>query len=104
MLISDWSSDVCSSDLVAVKFLFLHEYSFDASIAAKLVGLQQPCLRELCNGLVFLSKEGRKLGSCHGLNVVDQFRVARLDCRIGQHRSHESRVGKECISTCRSRW
>src|SRR3546814_3370797 len=29
--------------------------------------------------------------------ILDQFAVA-------QHRSEERRVGKECVSTCRSRW
>src|SRR3546814_12526957 len=30
--------------------------------------------------------------------------LARLDAAADQHRSEERRVGKECVSTCRSRW
>src|SRR3546814_7220301 len=28
----------------------------------------------------------------------------RVDARVGTLRSEERRVGKECVSTCRSRW
>src|SRR3546814_9537125 len=31
-------------------------------------------------------------------------RVIHLSCRSGHGRSEERRVGKECVSTCRSRW
>src|SRR3546814_13667108 len=29
---------------------------------------------------------------------------ARVDAQVDQDRSEERRVGKECVSTCRSRW
>src|SRR3546814_2038194 len=64
MRISDWSSDVCSSDL------------FD------LTGNNGPF------GIVAMNK--------------DDFRFGFLD--VGKLRSEERRVGKECVSTCRSRW
>src|SRR3546814_9557004 len=35
---------------------------------------------------------------------VNQLAVARLDAGILDQRSVERRVGKECVSTCRSRW
>src|SRR3546814_15060882 len=31
-------------------------------------------------------------------------RLGRLDQRAADRRSEERRVGKECVSTCRSRW
>src|SRR3546814_11796368 len=31
-------------------------------------------------------------------------RFARVAPRLGEARSEERRVGKECVSTCRSRW
>src|SRR3546814_7125499 len=31
-------------------------------------------------------------------------RLDRLSLLIAAHRSEERRVGKECVSTCRSRW
>src|SRR3546814_20155647 len=35
--------------------------------------------------------------------IEHALRYARLDKNVAQ-RSEESRVGKECVSTCRSRW
>src|SRR3546814_1487852 len=68
MRISDWSSDVCSSDLSPVTPLPL-------SASA----LRSPS------------------------DAAPAWRTApRRHCRRG--RSEERRVGKECVSTCRSRW
>src|SRR3546814_1321326 len=74
MRISDWSSDVCSSDLVL-------------AACADRQRLVQPDL-----GL------GRDTGAALGRGALD----IRAQCR--QLRSEERRVGKECVSTCRSRW
>src|SRR3546814_3777679 len=68
MRISDWSSDVCSSDLHAG-----HR------------GRNVPSLQEGADGGV-----GAAEGRGHGAH--------------GRSRSEERRVGKECVSTCRSRW
>src|SRR3546814_3466421 len=57
MRISDWSSDVCSSDLMGAA------------------------------GLLFTEATG-----------------VSAEGRITHGRSEERRVGKECVSTCRSRW
>src|SRR3546814_10262881 len=38
-----------------------------------------------------------------GIVHPDVERTERIDRRLGQ-RSEERRVGKECVSTCRSRW
>src|SRR3546814_15638121 len=92
MRISDWSSDVCSSDL----------------------------LRDLCGGR---QRDGRGLRRHQQparanprLRAVEPLRDAgRIDERVpGQgreqrlrrrpRRSDERRVGKECVSTGRSRW
>src|SRR3546814_16627726 len=35
---------------------------------------------------------------------VDREAPAGADMAIGDERSEERRVGKECVSTCRSRW
>src|SRR3546814_7313066 len=70
MRISDWSSDVCSSDLgdlVVVELLL----------------------------------------AVHGLPdrvVIRKGKSDAADGRRGHQRSEERRVGKECVSTCRSRW
>src|SRR3546814_9976233 len=81
MRISDWSSDVCSSDLVLFR-----------------VDMPQTRLRS--NKLIFiiiLTATARA-----GQHVKNR----RPGCSPGcpQTRSEERRVGKECDSTCRSRW
>src|SRR3546814_10174942 len=68
MRISDWSSDVCSSDLA----LRLH----------------------LCASTTYTP-----LGVPFSLGLNKGFEHQRLRAR-----SEERRVGKECVSTCRSRW
>src|SRR3546814_17302228 len=41
----------------------------------------------------------------HGISVLGLFFVVDiLVRRLGTRRSEERRVGKECVSTCRSRW
>src|SRR3546814_15774583 len=95
MRISDWSSDVCSSDL--------GKWSNDRwwKIKPK-------------------QHQGRMLGNTGGSVRNDPY-IAGLDLpgfaslslpgvlRIAypqfiHYRSEERRVGKECVSTCRSRW
>src|SRR3546814_5927599 len=84
--ISDWSSDVCSSDLDQDDDrLALH---IDAGIVVP----------ALFGGVDAIADE-------NDVAVLDRdirlHAIARGD-EIG--RSEERRVGKECVSTCRSRW
>src|SRR3546814_12671407 len=94
MRISDWSSDVCSSDLKAL--LQSSEKYADASRhfaahgikveglgldLAAMMGRKDKVVKDLTGGIEFLFKK----------NKID-------------YRSEERRVGKECVSTCRSRW
>src|SRR3546814_3363498 len=78
MRISDWSSDVCSSDL-------LEETPIDFEVDSSSSALQLVCLRIRCPG------EFSRTKTHHGLLTREL-------------RSEERRVGKECVSTCRSRW
>src|SRR3546814_8448581 len=79
MRISDWSSDVCSSDLQSL----------------------------IADARLDVPGDVVRLGAHHLASRVrhrnhrreDRLRMNRL---IG--RSEERRVGKECVSTCRSRW
>src|SRR3546814_8226603 len=81
MRISDWSSDVCSSDLAGGAWRRdRHAPRAPASAVTLLRG------RSRC-------------GLCDG---GDSPRLAHRD-DIGD-RTEERRVGKECVSTCRSRW
>src|SRR3546814_6383755 len=78
MRISDWSSDVCSSDLLA------------------LARLEQDL-----HSMYDFARSGR-------LNTDSGDRISVM--MLGRYnndeprRSEERRVGKECVSKCRSRW
>src|SRR3546814_12139367 len=92
MRISDWSSDVCSSDLVA-------EVAPPAQrTEARAGGQAEEAEGRTCGGRGDragrggLRDRGRR-GRCRGRRCGGR--------RF--HRSEERRVGKECVSTCRSR-
>src|SRR3546814_19672264 len=98
MRISDWSSDVCSSDLLALARLgvVLEELSHDR------LGLLLDLLHEALVGLVgstrvVLDQVGEGTGRDHRADLL-------LVSQYGFERSEERRVGKESVSTCRSRW
>src|SRR3546814_4574014 len=82
--ISDWSSDVCSSDLVLWGFDELRMVDF--KVIYQLNAKPFAHIPKLFRPYVMLT--GR-----HLLEVLPLV-----------HRSDERRVGKECVSTCRSRW
>src|SRR3546814_20991589 len=93
MRISDWSSDVCSSDLPigpqedGSKIPFIAEHSHPVALGND----QKPdCL--LCEPCADLKTNGTR-ATTYG---SDAHAIAK--------RSEERRVGKECVSTCRSRW
>src|SRR3546814_11200052 len=86
MRISDWSSDVCSSDLGK---LFRPRQRQHVAVSAGAQGLDQ---------VVAIDPLDRLLAG--GIDVGDDHRVGLVEAgEIGR-----ARVGKECVSTCRSRW
>src|SRR3546814_8726064 len=78
MRISDWSSDVCSSDLQDL---------------AAIEQVHQPT----GGGDQHIDAFIERLDLITHLHTADQQRHLEI-------RSEERRVGKECVSTCRSRW
>src|SRR3546814_3652152 len=87
MRISDWSSDVCSSDLRADAHL-LDRAAPDAAVHAA-------------------RAEPARIGRGPTDSEPQRQRRDERDQqgeREQQPRSEERRVGKECVSTCRSRW
>src|SRR3546814_3615253 len=76
MRISDWSSDVCSSDL--------------SGHSAR--DRRQPRRNA--------GEPGRRAAQTR----ADETEDPRDELGIESFRSEERRVGKECVSTCRSRW
>src|SRR3546814_7399946 len=79
MRISDWSSDVCSSDL-----------PYDCLACRDSVPLHRKVRPQALAPRLILLRIGQL--------------AAERDQKLGVLRSDERRVGKECVSTCRSRW
>src|SRR3546814_6209285 len=84
MRISDWSSDVCSSDLYVR--LLIPSNPADCSAAAA------RCRIHFQTSADFPG------------DIRDSLCQARPSGYSAMPRSEERRVGKECVSTCRSRW
>src|SRR3546814_16889119 len=96
MRISDWSSDVCSSDLIVIT---LDRAMRPARTEAVERG-EQRLLRP---------RLSRRSGDADDPAMAartrrDTERVQRRRAVGDADRSEERRVGKECVSTCRSRW
>src|SRR3546814_11829793 len=85
MRISDWSSDVCSSDLpVVVDDRYLGTGGWGESDVEEMVEALETVWRD--------RERARAIGAA-GAEFMGRFT-----------RSEERRVGNECVSTCRSRW
>src|SRR3546814_18972324 len=96
MRISDWSSDVCSSDLELQDLLHDELHRRRISLDGDPHGLETQCLRLRILDAV------HSLGGTHRYEVKQRL-LGHLD-RVQGIRSEERRVGKEWVSTCRSRW
>src|SRR3546814_15980164 len=94
MRISDWSADVCSSDLsVLVPSVSDRRNTFAPKIANELYGQQEsllPADRQRVEILILTDNKSIVLGDKRNQMI-----------RI---RSEDRRVGKECVTKCRSRW
>src|SRR3546814_10820659 len=104
MRISDWSSDVCSSDLNSLA----RAVAFHRLGRFRDRGLENQQTRAAALNLVTAAII---LFNCRYLGrAVDEMRHrgSQIDpamlSRLSPLRSEERRVGKECVSTCRSRW
>src|SRR3546814_12078515 len=118
MRISDWSSDVCSSDLLraviergeqerratldrmipqmelpAEILRLVARYLHDHLMTPRAISLTRIIIAESLRDPHF----GRGFCEDHVKHMNDL-------AEIFQERSEERRVGKECVSTCRSRW
>src|SRR3546814_18856977 len=94
MRISDWSSDVCSSDLHGLTI-----YSAAYIMPMPSMGSQKKHSNHL-RLLEKLMKDGiaGKILAMRSLRELYELLVSV------ESRSEERRVGKACVSTCRSRW
>src|SRR3546814_16022052 len=95
MRISDWSSDVCSSDLVEVApaGLILEQRGQRRGVRLELAARRVPAAGAADDGHL---AQPQAAGAVR--LAQDRLHVVRGD------RSEERRVGKECVSTCRYRW
>src|SRR3546814_10091082 len=80
MRISDWSSDVCSSDLHPPCFGLIRDFA--------ILDREDP--------VSIGPRRKRRSRNIHRNPLSCNFTL--------RYRSEERRVGKECVSTCRSRW
>src|SRR3546814_2979883 len=88
MRISDWSSDVCSSDLA--RDPVLDEAFTDYGVTIRERGSE-----------AYYSSES----DCITMPPFDSFTSGNaFYATLAHERSEERRVGKECVSTCRYRW
>src|SRR3546814_15415625 len=106
MRISDWSSDVCSSDLGRRLFLLGSDHHDHLPAFQARARFDHDVFAEVCLD--------------PGSHFATEFLVAHLaaaeadvDLELVAHfqelahlaqRSEERRVGQECVRTCRSRW
>src|SRR3546814_20693756 len=93
MRISDWSSDVCSSDLHPelgyYDLLDFEHRRFMRVLVADRFGIHGTAIFHTYSAYVDLCGD-------------TEIETCMLWCLCA--RSEERRVGKECVSTCRSRW
>src|SRR3546814_1687096 len=92
MRISDWSSDVCSSDLTdkitTVRNGRAHMVQLGATI----------------HSVLSMYEKQVEAGQIDGAQAQSLARAWIDQLHISEQSSEERRVGKECVSTCRSRW
>src|SRR3546814_1115956 len=82
MRISDWSSDVCSSDL--------HQHVAHITDMGRQAERRRSCRAGMEQRWPIEMRISRRPGPPRPCGI--------------RRRSEERRVGKECVSTCRSRW
>src|SRR3546814_16312306 len=101
MRISDWSSDVCSSDLCDIPFGHAVDESQRAvDRRAFFIAGNDKADRA---GQFGCAGEGGDEAGDAALHV-DRATAVEQRAFLRGFRSEERRVGKECVSTCRSRW
>src|SRR3546814_20430662 len=89
MRISDWSSDVCSSDLKTAGFGQCTPSSVGNGVRKKFCGFRHSSRTDGC--------------AYSAISASDSMMWQSASQAGRSVRSEERRVGKECVSTCRTR-
>src|SRR3546814_11365489 len=101
MRISDWSSDVCSSDLGAWRQARLLSGGTREQIYLLLrVAMAQHLVTTGEMAPLLLDEVTAQADTDREREILDMLLALATD----RQSSEERRVGKECVSTCRSRW
>src|SRR3546814_12185469 len=109
MRISDWSSDVCSSDLTDDRHL--HSLLPDLNRAGPMPGQSlrvEPLKFAFCRSVHCTDRPDRDNGQYLAADRkrgegFDAPQTSQVELSL-MGRSEERRVGKACVSKCRSRW
>src|SRR3546814_15327123 len=98
MRISDWSSDVCSSDL-----RYLTRHGHNAAVHA--IASAEHGTSDALQNFAFEQRADVLVIGGYGRSRAVEFVLGGVTRELlARQRSEERRVGKECVSTCRSRW
>src|SRR3546814_12648278 len=99
MRMSDWSSDVCSSDRKVVEDHILHaKMYFDMPHALTAAGGKVETTSVDFEPNVIVDRELITGQNPRSVNPIAKALIDALDS------SEERRVGNACVSTCRARW
>src|SRR3546814_12748787 len=102
MRISDWSSDVCSSDLRKLKYQTASDIDSTSALVAPIYQAEQDT--QFSQELQLSGKHDR-LNWLVGLFYFREKDNGQLAIPFDNFaRSEERRVGRESVSTCRSSW
>src|SRR3546814_15628595 len=96
--ISDWSSDVCSSDLRVVKRFDLYREG------AQIGTVPDRLARARIDDAPIDENVHIPLPKTANRALIEHVAAVDISVFLHHRRSEERRVGKECVGTCRSRW
>src|SRR3546814_20016089 len=109
MRMSDWSSDVCSSDLQSLRssnylIKFVEPISGGSMRSVMIAALATSFLASISTPSLAQENAGDPVFRVPLGHVVPSTSIAPVYSWVESSRSEEGRVGTECVSTCRYRW
>src|SRR3546814_15814906 len=101
MRISDWSSDVCSSDL---NYALQRRWPLYLSTKNTIIKAYDGRFKDLFQEIfeAEFADKFKAMGITYEHRLIDDLVAAALKWNGGLVRSEERRVGKECVRKCRS--